>query len=162
MDKLESVAIRRGDSSDQSALAAIVQGAGATFEHRLDALPRLLSARDHFVYLAETESPFGFVGAGPCDPDLSGPETGEIISIFLLPECQGQGMGKKLLVRGLSVLKRRGFTDAFAWVPAASARAIATFEAIGFERDQRVQRELNSDGATVVEQGYRVELAEFF
>ena len=162
MTMLESVAIRRGAEADHLALAQIIRTAGIACDHRRSLLSELLASDQHFVYLAETKKPFGFVGAGPADEAVTGPATGEIQALFLLPEFQQQGMGEKLLVRGLSVLKRRGFETAFAFVPAQSMIARATFEQIGFERDHSIRREINTEDGTVLEYGYRLSLDDFF
>lgn len=159
---LESVAIRRGEPADRDALAAVVAANGDSVRQRIDDLNTLLSSREHFIYLAETDAPFGFVGAGPADEMIAGPGVGEIVALYLLPLVQGQGMGKKLLVRGLSVLKRRGFERAFAFVPVASVSAIAVFRAIGFEPVEGVERVVNKGAQAVRECGYSVSLDDFF
>ncbi len=159
---LESVAIRRGEPADRDALAALIAANGAGGRHRTEELAHLLSSREHFIYLAETEAPFGFVGAGPADEAITGPGAGELVALYLHPQFHGQGMGKKLLVRGLSVLKRRGFERSFAFVPAASVSAVSVFRAIGFEPMDGVEREINEGASTVRECGYSISLEDFF
>lgn len=161
-NRLESVAIRRGEPADEGSLARIVRAAGDDFRHRQQGIALMLASPDHFIYLAETDEPFGFVGAGQGDGALIGPDAGEIMTLFLLPAYREHGMGKKLLVRGLSVLKRRGFAVAMAWIPAHSLPARATFESLAFERDHSLQREINSGHRTLTEYGYRLDLGDYF
>ncbi|MBR6223540.1 MAG: GNAT family N-acetyltransferase [Lachnospiraceae bacterium] len=61
------------------------------------------------------------------------PESGEVISIYFLPEYMGKGYGKKLLEAVLKELKQRGFTEVFLWVLEDNQRARAFYERFGFE-----------------------------
>lgn len=159
MKALESVAIRRGEPSDHTALRGIIESAHAIRSHRIDGLPVLLGGTDHFVYLAETARPFGFVGAGAGEGDFIGDDVGEVMALFIHPDFQGYGMGRKLLVRGLSVLKRRGFGRALAFVPDGAEE---TFEAVGFELASGLSRQINIGTKTVTERGLLVDLDAFF
>lgn len=152
--KLESVAIRRAVASDRNALANVEQVAlQATHEinHGPTDWAYYLDSTDHFIYLAEHERPFGFVCAG----------MGEVIGLYLRPDCWGCGMGKKLLVRGLSVLKRRGFEHAFLWVRDDASRMQAVVASIGFERIDTV-RETNLRHHSIREAGYSLALDNWF
>ena len=44
------------------------------------------------------------------------PDSGEVISIYFLPEFMGKGYGSKLLEAVISELKNRGFSEVFLWV----------------------------------------------
>jgi len=162
VEALESVGIRRAESRDRAALAAVLASCGFDAGDRATELPGLLESEAHFVYLAEDESPFGFVAAGRHEGGLLEPTAGEILGLYLATSHQGFGMGRKLLVRGLSVLKRRGFESAFAWLPADSERAITVFEEVSFERSPGLVREINVAGTARTEYGYRIGLEAFF
>lgn len=132
----------------------LVSEAGAWNEYLNDAT--------RFIYLAEDENPFGFVCAGePITSDLPGESVGEVIGLYLLPGYWGHGMGRKLLVRGLSVLKRRHFEEAFLWVRVDADGAIGAVRSLGFDAID-MHRETNLAGGVIAEQGYRISLDNYF
>lgn len=57
---------------------------------------------------------------------------GEIVSIYLLPEHFGKGLGKKLMLHALEDLKKQGFTNVFLWVLEGNERASIFYEKLGF------------------------------
>lgn len=56
------------------------------------------------------------------------------VSIYLVPEAQGRGVGKLLLRELLDRLVAYGFVNAFAGTTLPNARSIALFESFGFEK----------------------------
>jgi len=60
------------------------------------------------------------------------PGWGEIISIYLLPDCMGKGYGRALLESAVSKLKKRGYEDIFLWVLEENIRARRFYERFGF------------------------------
>lgn len=161
MDALEGVAIRRAAAADVAGLGAVIDAAGPRGNWRHGDLVRLLGSPAHFAYLAEDEAIFGFVLAGPAASPMA-ESTGEIIGLYLRTSHQGFGMGRKLLVRGLSVLKRRGFETAFAWLP-GDDRVRAVFQDLGFDPAAGYSRVLNApDSSSVDEQGFQLPLDAYF
>jgi ribosomal protein S18 acetylase RimI-like enzyme len=133
--QLSSVAIRRANENDLPAItrvesaakSAILASWGSGSEGRY-------SGEDTFTYLSEDENVFGFVTSGSPKVEFFRDNlTGEIVNLYVHPEYQGHGVGKKLLVHGLSVLKRRGFEFAIIWIPEIASRAIAISTALNFE-----------------------------
>jgi ribosomal protein S18 acetylase RimI-like enzyme len=138
---LNLVSIRRAEPRDQRALDQLYVSPA----NRV-----MLGA--YFTYLAEDSEPFGFVSAGE----------GEIIALYVKPAYRGLGMGSKLLVRGLSVLKLRGFESALAWIPETGVIALKTFASLNFEADGSERYSNAPDGSTRFEWGYRLGLTDYF
>ena len=61
------------------------------------------------------------------------PDSGEVISIYFLPEFMGKGYGSKLLEAVMSELKNRGFTEVFLWVLEENNIARRFYEKYGFK-----------------------------
>lgn len=82
---------------------------------------------------------------------------GQIAALYLAQEYRYQGIGRKLLVRGLSVLKLRNFDSAHIW---ADAEIACPFASLGFEPD--VSRRAVK-GKNIFDQiGYRLSLGAYF
>ena len=60
------------------------------------------------------------------------PSSGEIISIYFLPEYTGRGYGKALLNAAINELQQMGFYDIFLWVLEENLPARGFYEKIGF------------------------------
>ena len=60
------------------------------------------------------------------------PEHGEIVSIYLLPQYMGRGLGAPLLNAAVAELHRMGFNDIFLWVLEENLRARRFYEKNGF------------------------------
>ncbi len=159
MENLSSVHIRRAEERDIGDLVALVGDDPRHLPWR--SLHASKGSSQVFCYLAEDEAPFGFVIAGD-DPLALGENHGQILAIYMRPSHRGFGMGKKLLVRGLSVLKRRGYESALVWVPAGAEAPRALIVSLGFEADDS-ERLVNVDGGgSLVEKGYRLSLKDYF
>ncbi len=89
------------------------------------------------------------------------PHTGEVLGLFVAPPYWGHGMGRKLLVRGLSVLKRRQFESAFLWVRDDLPRVADIVESLGFERAV-MQRTTNLGTGERVETAFHKSLEDYF
>ena len=57
---------------------------------------------------------------------------GEIVSIYLLPEHTGRGLGRLLMQECLDGLRSEGFTRAMLWVLEDNLRARRFYEKLGF------------------------------
>lgn len=62
---------------------------------------------------------------------------GEIVSLYVLPERAGRGVGSKLLDVALDALAAEGFERAYLWVLADNAPARAFYERRGFQLLER-------------------------
>lgn len=61
------------------------------------------------------------------------PDSGEVISIYFLPEFMGKGYGSKLLETVMGELKNQGFTEVFLWVLEENNIARRFYEKYGFK-----------------------------
>ena len=153
--KLASVSIRRPDPADFDDISMLMAGGSA----QASLVISRLSADDVYAYMAEDERVFGFVTCGA--PLIAEKGVGEIIAIFVSPQHRGFGMGKKLLVRGLSVLKRRGFEIATLWVNEDNL-VDGFLESLGFELAVET-RELNlPDGNVALQRCFCRPLDDYF
>ena len=57
---------------------------------------------------------------------------GEVISLYLLPECMGKGYEKRLLETAVTELRKLGYVNVFLWVLAENSRARHFYEQYGF------------------------------
>ena len=140
---LTNVLIRRAQAPDVERLEALDSQTEWDWK-------AVISAGKSFTYLAEDDAPFGFVTAGQ----------GQVNGLFITPSHRGHGMGKKLLVRGLSILKLSGCPEAKVWLPADSP-VVRLFEGLDFKLDGS-ERLTNGHGVTQLDYGYALSLAEYF
>lgn len=92
----------------------------------------------------------GFGSAGPAR--RAGPEVGEVYTLYVLPDWQGQGAGRELLLAMFSHLRSAGFAEVLIWVVAANP-ARFFYEAMGGQRT--VERTERLWGVDLPEIGYR-------
>ena len=155
---LPGIAIRRGYPTDFPRLIELAgdEIAGFDAEHWQQRLP----APEVFTYLAEDAGIFGFVTVGRSV--LLDEAVGEVFGLFLESDHRRSGLGQKLLVRGLSVLKRRGFALAVVFIADTEPEpARLLLEKLGFTRDVG-SREINHQGRSVSQIGYGLDLDEYF
>lgn len=142
----ESIGIRRATTEDASDIASVERSAIAALKgFDLKDWPALFATPGTFAYLAEQSRPFGVVCVGaPIDESYKDSKTGEVIAWYLDPAYWRQGLGRKLLVHGLTVIKRRAFERALVWIPESAVQAIQTVSDLQFE----VQFSRNADGVS--------------
>jgi len=163
VERLSSVAIRRANSNDLLELANIESASKSAVSNLWSVNNRnRYIGGDTFTYLSEDERPFGFVTSGsPLEEYFRDELTGEILGVYLHPEYQGFGYGKKLLVHGLTVLKRRGFETAIMWIPEVAKKAIALSEYLKFEKVDGAHLHDNEVGG-LDHYCYKLDLAGYF
>lgn len=88
------------------------------------------------------------------DEDADPARTGEISSIYLLPEEWGRGTGRQLMAAALAGLTAAGFGQATLWVLDSNERARRFYEAGGWDPDGTVKQE-QGPGFTLTEVRYR-------
>lgn len=159
LKSLTNVSIRRARESDQANLTKL----RSTVDGQASWLSTLQSDTV-FTYLAEDTSPFGYVTVGQSDVafDDRGVAAGEIIALYLSADYRGFGMGKKLLVRGLSILKRREFESAHIWLPDSATRAKGMILSLGFEPDSSERYSNISEDKVIVDFGFQLSLTDYF
>ncbi len=163
-NRIASVAIRRATREDTGDLrrveAAARQGMIPSWPGETDWVTAMEKA---FTYLSEDDMPFGFVTSGSLsEPSLDDGHTGEIQALFVHPDYQGFGVGRKLLVHGLSVLRRRGYESALIWVPVAGGAALRIVEALKFRPAGSVRLLNGGQSTTVKEIAWRLDISDYF
>lgn len=77
----------------------------------------------------------------------------EIVSIYLLPDYFGKGLGKKLMFTAMEDLKKQGFTNLFLWVLEGNQRASLFYENLGFTpTEDRIKMDIG--GKEIFDQRY--------
>ena len=99
----------------------------------------------------------GFCVTGPSEDADADRATAEVYAIYLLPEVEGTGVGRRLFEHAVEDLRRRGFRRATLWVLEANERARRFYERAGWRTDGAVNEE-RFDGANLPTVRYRVEL----
>jgi ribosomal protein S18 acetylase RimI-like enzyme len=74
----------------------------------------------------------GFVSGGPDRLGLAG---GEVFAIYVHPDCQGLGAGRRLLCAGARCLAEAGLSEARLWVLADNHPARSFYESQGWRAD---------------------------
>jgi GNAT superfamily N-acetyltransferase len=98
----------------------------------------------------------GFVAVGAGREQVGGPEVGELMAIYVVPEVAGDGTGRVLHDAGVAWLTDRGFPLARLWVLSANARARHFYERCGWRPDG--QTRVETIGVEVEETRYEVDL----
>ena len=57
---------------------------------------------------------------------------GEIVALYLLPQFQRQGIGKRLMQTGIDQLRQRGYSTIVLWVLKSNVQARQFYEHCGF------------------------------
>lgn len=165
MKQLESVSIRRAKKGDLDSLKDIQQLAYARSygdSSLVEDLEGLFDRRRVFIYVAELEVPFGYVAAGEPREDLfKDADTGEIIDLCIDPDYWGHGYGRKLLVHGVSILRRHNLGKAIVWTREGAERTKQVVESLHFQFSD-TQRTTNRKGIEVNEDCYELDIASYF
>jgi len=157
--QLESVGIRRAELDDRAGLVEVSKASGATVG-KLD-LAGWMGDPEIFTYVAEDSQLFGYITAGPPRDALFSADTGEVYALCVLPEYWGQGIGRKLVVHGISVLKRRHFNRVVVWLPAEAERARRMLRGLKFSGNG-MNRETNLPGQVLWEEGFELDASDYF
>jgi ribosomal protein S18 acetylase RimI-like enzyme len=114
---------------------------GIDAEDRAGRWRQTLSDANTTTLIAESDGQtLGFVNFGPCrDEDAEAGRVGEVMSVYVAPDCWGKGVGRRLLRTALEQLAGAGFGEAKVWVLDRNARAVAFYERAGFVRDDLVR-----------------------
>ncbi len=153
------VGIRRALAADAGALNRIRTETPGLFSPSRD-LERHFSAAGIYTYLTEDEAPFGFVTVGP-ETDLGQGALGELREWFVSERYQQQGYGRKLLVHGLTVLKRRMCDSALIWLPETTTGPLDVLRKNGFE-DYPAERIVNVGELSQAEKAYIKDIGDYY
>jgi ribosomal protein S18 acetylase RimI-like enzyme len=122
-------------------------------QRRIDHWTRTMISGEIFGVVAENESGsiIGFaMGGNSRDPGLKDFD-GELYAIYLLPESQGQGLGRKLFQEFARELYTRGYHGMLIWALRDNTRARAFYERQG---GQPTGKKLVTLGEPLWEVGY--------
>ncbi len=160
---VEQVGIRRAVTADVDGLERVRESAR---EGAKNLWPSSVSMQDRlaekgvFTYLAEDEDIFGFVSVGAAS-DVFDTRHGEVLEWYLLPRRWRTGLGRKMMVHGLSVLKRRQYDVATIWLPSGAGLAFKVIDALGFEFAD-MEKEDNVEGNVFQQRAYVKDLTDYF
>lgn len=91
------------------------------------------------------------------DDDTERDETEiDIWRIYVLPEYWGSGVGKELILWGLSELKTKGYKKVALWVVDENERARTFYEKVGFSHDGEIR--VINPGKEINELRYSMEI----
>ncbi len=82
-------------------------------------------------------------------------DSGEIRSIYLLPDHWGRGVGRELFHGAVTAVRERGGETVTLWVQRDNARARRFFEKMGMKMTENI-RETETAGAYLTEVQYRL------
>ena len=68
--------------------------------------------------------------------DVDLPDWGEIVSLYVLPESWGKGVGKALLESALNDMHHKGFENIYLWVLEENLRAQQFYRKNGFSKSE--------------------------
>lgn len=83
----------------------------------------------------ERDGIVGFCGFGPSRDDGATERTAEILTIYVLPEAVGRGIGRDLFAAALDRLRAFGYERATLWVMASNDRSRRFYERAGWSWD---------------------------
>ena len=100
----------------------------------------------------------GFAGYGPSrDADADPGRTGQLATIYLLPQAWGTGTGRELMAAAVGGLAALGYAEATLWVLDSNDRARRFYAKAGWAEDGVTQVD-DSLGITLNEVRYRLRL----
>ncbi len=117
---------------------------GMSAERQAQSWSRQIVARELVrVAAASSAGVVGFGSAGPVRGGDAG--QGEIYTLYVLPDFQGVGIGRRLLAELFEGLRAGGYSSALLWVLAANPSRFF-YEAVGGQRSaERVERLWGTD-----------------
>lgn len=77
----------------------------------------------------------GFCGFGPSRDDGATEHTAEVLTIYLLPDATGRGIGRALFASAVDRLRGSGYDRAMLWVMASNDRSRRFYERAGWTWD---------------------------
>ncbi len=118
-------------------------------EYWLPTMRSWLSSGRLYGYIAEDNgTPVGCVIYGR-GRDEDHADWGEIVSLYVLPESMGCGVGSSLLQSAIDALQADGYDQVYLWCIAGNNRAEAFYQRHGFRpTDDRVKYRIGSGNVT--------------
>ena len=101
-------------------------------EYWLPSMRSWLASGRMYGFIAEQdERPAGCVICGR-GRDEDHADWGEIVSLYILPEVMGQGVGSALLTEALTALREDGYDRVYLWAIEGNKRALRFYRKHGF------------------------------
>lgn len=113
-----------------------------TGEHRRASFSRQF-ADGAVVYVLLVDGIITALSAGMAFADKPFDDCFEIVQLYVLPEKQHSGLGKKLLMYTLREARKSGFMSAILETAAENTKARAFYERFGFEEQKSLTRNFN-------------------
>lgn len=88
---------------------------GLSVERQFAYWRNVIAGRDQTVFVAESQGVVGFAACGAARPRLPG-YRGEVFTLYVAPDRQGEGIGRALMEVSLARLARRDLLPALVWV----------------------------------------------
>ncbi len=88
---------------------------GLSVERQFGYWRHVIGGREQSVFVAESQGVVGFSACGAARPRLNG-YRGEVFTLYVQPDRQGEGIGRALLSVALARLARRDLMPALVWV----------------------------------------------
>jgi ribosomal protein S18 acetylase RimI-like enzyme len=82
------------------------------------------------------------------------PYSGEVFEIYLAPECQGVGFGRRLFTAARQELAEHGYLSTIVWALADNEKALAFYRRLGGLPIRRAEERFGSDMLTRVAFGF--------
>ena len=105
------------------------------------------------------EEMVGFVGFDRSRDKGTPSTTGEIWSLYVMPEHWGQGAGTALWDAANDGLKEEGCTKVTIWVPVRNERALQFLEHVGFKREMTTLKTVSVGSSKIEEVRLKRDLA---
>lgn len=154
---MASVTVRRADPADLDEIVGVFLGCwretyAAVLPERLVAVMTDESAREMWARVARESAPGDLlVAIGEPDERILGvarttpvvDATGHLASLYVLPQAQGMGVGRRLVDMAVAHLGAAGARSATLWVFTGNAPSLAFYRHLGWEPDgeERTQAE---------------------
>lgn len=120
-------------------------------EYWLPSMRSWLARGRMYGFIAEQDAwPVGCVICGR-GRDEDHADWGEIVSLYILPEVMGQGVGAALLTEALTALREDGYDRVYLWAIEGTERALRFYRKHGFmQTNDRVHYKIGSGEVTDV------------
>ncbi|GLU52290.1 GNAT family N-acetyltransferase [Dyadobacter frigoris] len=137
-----SITIREIQPADNAELAQVIRKALEEFKANKPGTVYFDASTDHLSDLFQVENSIYFValedatllgGAGIFPTEGLGPDTIELVKMYLKPEARGKGLGKTLILKCIDYAKSKGYKHIYLETMNELDKAVKAYEKLGFE-----------------------------
>ncbi|CAD5108394.1 GNAT family N-acetyltransferase [Zestomonas carbonaria] len=157
---IAEVHVRSWQSAYRDLLSpGFLAGLEQSIERRVAFLVDAIAGGPRTIRVAEVDGEIvGWSSFGASRDDDVPPGTGELMSIYLIPEAWTLGIGNRLWLESRRGLEEAGFHSATAWVLDGNVRATRFYRRIGFTADGASQRTFEENGEPLPLTRFRIAL----